>query len=147
MLPLLAAPSSGPPAVPLRPLLRSAALAPNLAIARAFGATPAPQQSYESARGSADSIAPRVFAVQTRMPRLGKGRRQARLSAGMLVHSNQVGEGKEKLSKLAQQTKLPRQTWRREDQAVGLGRVMLAELEAFAVEDGVPAVDGIEAAI
>src|SRR5260370_27215067 len=46
--------------------------------------------------------------VRTQMPRLGKGRKHARLSAGMLVHSNQVGEGKEKLSKLAQQTKLPR---------------------------------------
>src|SRR5258707_2732483 len=94
--------------------------------------------------------------VRTRMPRLGKGRRHAHLSAGMLVHSNQVGEGKEKLSKLspqnklARQTKLPRQAGRREDQAVGLGGVMFAELEAFAVEDGVPAVtaaDGIEAAV
>src|SRR5438034_8539610 len=36
------------------------------------------------------------------MPRRGKGRRHARLSAGMLVHSNQVGEGKRKLSKLAE---------------------------------------------
>src|SRR5260370_1707735 len=84
--------------------------------------------------------------VRTREPRLGKGRRHARLSAGMLVHSNQVGEGKERLCKLAQQTKLPRQTGRREDQAVGLGGVMFAEIEAFAVEDGVPAAaaaDGI----
>ncbi len=45
---------------------------------------------------------------------------------------------------------LSRQARSREDQAVGLGGVMFAQLEAFAVEDGVPAVaaaDGIEAAI
>src|SRR5712691_10018933 len=45
---------------------------------------------------------------------------------------------------------LPRQAWRREHQAVGLGGVMFAQLEAFAVEDGVPAVaaaHGIEAAV
>ena len=44
----------------------------------------------------------------------------------------------------------PRQAGGGEDQAVGLGGVMFAELEAFAVEDGVPAVaaaDGIEAAV
>src|SRR5882762_1972484 len=46
--------------------------------------------------------------------------------------------------------KSSRQAGRGEDQAVGLGGVMFAELEAFAVEDGVPAVaaaDGIEAAV
>src|SRR2546422_3811326 len=43
-----------------------------------------------------------------------------------------------------------RQAGCREDQAVGLGRVMFAELEAVAVENGVPAIaaaDGIEAAV
>src|SRR5882762_3721000 len=46
--------------------------------------------------------------------------------------------------------KSSRQAGRGEDQAVGLGGVMFAELKAFAVEDGVPAVaaaDGIEAAV
>src|SRR5258708_33217171 len=58
-------------------------------------------------------------------------------------------EGKKKLSKLAEQTKLPRQAGRGEDQAVVLGGVMFAELEAFAVEEGVPGVaaaNGIECA-
>src|SRR5260370_28511198 len=36
--------------------------------------------------------------VRTREPQPGKGRRHARLSAGILAHSNQVGERKEKLS-------------------------------------------------
>jgi hypothetical protein len=32
-------------------------------------------------------------------PQSRKGRRRAHFSAGMLVHSNQVGEGRKKLSK------------------------------------------------
>src|SRR6266481_1024280 len=76
---------------------------------QAFSAPPQPRRSVPATPRRAETNTGYDNAnVRTRLPQLRKGRRHARLSAGMLVHSNQVGEGKEKLSKPTQQTKLSR---------------------------------------
>src|SRR6267378_7472150 len=68
---------------------------------RAFSAQPLPRRFLPVTPRLAETNSGYDNAnVRTRVPRLGKGKRHARLSAGMLFISNQVGEGKEKLSKL-----------------------------------------------